>query len=949
MFRRFSCIFARCRGRDFYSHAKKKKISLRMSHPSGEAERQTQNHVGMTTFEQFFKSATREATHPSGNAPFDYQRRLADDPECRSRLIEIPTGLGKTAAVVLAWLWNRVHLGRKAWPRRLVYCLPMRTLVEQTADEVRKWLGERHWDGESDHDGKVGLHILMGGEDSGDWDIHPEREAILIGTQDMLLSRALNRGYGMSRYRWPMHFGLLNNDALWVMDETQLMGVSVETSAQLDGFRSDDKWPLMSACPTWWMSATLEKARLTTVDHREPDCGWPRETLTIEEQSRGRAAELFEAKKHVSPCPLTLSPDTKSTHCRQLAEYVATRHRALLEKPHPGGTFTLVIVNSVRRAQEIYAALITSEKKKPALGDPAKVALVHSRFRRKDRAKHEEVLFGTGDRIVIATQAVEAGVDVSARLLITELAPWSSLVQRIGRCNRRAEFADAEVLWIDLEPDAKGELLLPYSGAELDQARAALIPLKDASSASLRAVNIVQEKVIRPVLRRRDLVDLFDTTPDLCGQDLDVSRYIRDGEDSDVQFFWRGLSGNGEVGEEAHGVPLNDDELCRVSIGNAGKFLKSDKVRAFTWDPLNKEWTAAKRVRPGAVYLIDAASGGYSEKDGWTADVKYKLRKCPAGFPPREAYDKDRLSFIRHWQELAAHTSEVVAATDELAGSLQLDEPTTAMLHTAAQWHDVGKAHAFFQFLLRDGPMVPPNPQALYAKSENPQRRGGASKKRRGFRHELASALAWLLHGPADTPERDLIAYLIAAHHGKVRLSIRALPDEKGPGESGEQPFARGVWHDDLLPPVALPGVVDEPMRLDLSFMRMGEGEHGPSWLARMIALRDRLGPFRLAYLETLLRAADSRASAEAARRAPVGQAPSESSALVREDPAEEWGSVPELTPEQRALVDELVADGQALQHKFKPEPLYKTTGKGHYETDTVAEIRRARQQEKGE
>ena len=40
----------------------------------------------------------------------------------------------------------------------------------------------------------------------------PKRPAILIGTQDMLLSRALNRGYGMSRYRWPMHFGLLNND-----------------------------------------------------------------------------------------------------------------------------------------------------------------------------------------------------------------------------------------------------------------------------------------------------------------------------------------------------------------------------------------------------------------------------------------------------------------------------------------------------------------------------------------------------------------------------------------------------------------------------------------------------------------------------------------------------------------------------------------------------------------
>ena len=43
--------------------------------------------------------------------------------------------------------------------------------------------------------------------------------------------------------------------------------------------------------------------------------------------------------------------------------------------------------------------------------------------------------------------------------------------------------------------------------------------------------------------------------------------------------------------------------------------------------------------------------------------------------------------------------------------------------------------------------------------------------------------------------------------------------------------------------------------------MQMGEGKHGPSWLACTVALRDHLGPFRLAYLETLLRAADARAS----------------------------------------------------------------------------------------
>ena len=51
-------------------------------------------------FPTFFNAAT-------GNAPYDYQRRLGES-ACESRLINIPTGLGKTAAVVLAWLWTRV-------------------------------------------------------------------------------------------------------------------------------------------------------------------------------------------------------------------------------------------------------------------------------------------------------------------------------------------------------------------------------------------------------------------------------------------------------------------------------------------------------------------------------------------------------------------------------------------------------------------------------------------------------------------------------------------------------------------------------------------------------------------------------------------------------------------------------------------------------------------------
>jgi hypothetical protein len=63
--------------------------------------------------------------------------------------------------------------------------------------------------------------------------------------------------------------------------------------------------------------------------------------------------------------------------------------------------------------------------------------------------------------------------------------------------------------------------------------------------------------------------------------------------------------------------------------------------------------------------------------------------------------------------------------------------------------------------------------------------------------------------------------------------------------------------------PTSLPSTT-----LDLSYMELGEEPgRGPSWLARVLALRDNpdLGLFRLALLEALMKAADERASGGAA------------------------------------------------------------------------------------
>ena len=92
-------------------------------------------------------------------------------------------------------------------------------------------------------------------------------------------SRALNRGYAASRFHWPIDFGLLNNDCLWVFDEPQLMANGVSTSAQLAGLRQ--ALGTFGECPSVWMSATLEPGWLDTIDFRGK---FPAEPLELNEE-----------------------------------------------------------------------------------------------------------------------------------------------------------------------------------------------------------------------------------------------------------------------------------------------------------------------------------------------------------------------------------------------------------------------------------------------------------------------------------------------------------------------------------------------------------------------------------------------------------------------------------------------------------------------------------------
>lgn len=768
----------------------------------------------------------------TGQPPYPYQAALATSPDLPD-LLSVPTGAGKTAAAVLSWLWRR-RFGpselRLTTPRRLVFCLPMRTLVEQTRECAHRWFTR------AGLDPAVHIHQLMGGAVAREWDLAPAQDLLLVGTQDLLLSRALGRGYAMSRFRWPWHFGLLNSDCLWVMDEVQLMGVGLTTSAQLQGLR--ERLGTVGTARTLWMSATLAEGKLATVDLRER----PLTRLGLESADRDHPAltRRLHARKPLALATTRISK--KDARSDALAREVLAAHRP--------GSLTLVVVNRVRRAQDLHTAL------RRHAGDTP-LGLLHSRYRPAERRPLQAGLLPppphppwTG--ILVATQAIEAGVDISARTLFTELASWPSLIQRFGRCNRGGEYDDAAVRWIDIDDDPA-----PYTSHDLEHARPLLRSLTDVGPDALAALPAEPGVPEPPVLRRRDLQGLFDNDPDLAGHDIDIAPYIRAGDDLDAQVAWRPLPLD-EL--PARDLPaLRPDELCRVPVHALRDFLKKQRAQALRFSSLDGAWErlVPERLIAGMTVLLPQALGGYDPHLGWTADPAHRPSAIVTGDPalPEDHDAADPLSQgCADYVALATHAQDVVDVIRELAASL----PTLPLpiLERAARWHDLGKVHPAFQAMLthRLPEADPRRDHGPWAKSDGSH---GAPRclDRPGYRHELASALAYLAHGGDD-----LGAYLVAAHHGKVRMSIRTGPSEQPPnGATPGQRFARGVLDGETLPGAALgDGVVAPPTPLHLGLMELGDHDGAPSWSARVLRLLAEHGPFRLAYLEALLRSADA-------------------------------------------------------------------------------------------
>jgi CRISPR-associated endonuclease/helicase Cas3 len=563
-----------------------------------------------------------------------------------------------------------------------------------------------------------------------------------------------------------MAFGAINNDVLWVIDEVQLQGVGAVTAAQLQGLR--EKLGAAGPTRTLFMSATLDRTWLDTVDHRLEG----RTTLSLNNDDL--ASEPVRRIVGANKTVLRVEAGDEESIARAVAKH------------HRSGMLTLTVVNTVERARSVHRSLLK-------LNGTPELVLLHSRFRPGDRQAHLDELFAPIDRggpgrIVVSTQVVEAGIDVDAATLVTDVAPWSSIVQRFGRCNRRGRFDDAACYWLDSGVPTQ-KTATPYELAEMLAAREVLVDLegKSGNAAALPRLPIALGTGL--VLRRVDVLDLFDTSPDLSGHDVDVSRFIREADEFTASVFWRDEP-------PADDDPPNRYELCPASLSDLRKLLKklaersqrrSARVANQFGSPQSGDRPAAwvaldeRSLRPGLQIWLQSDVGWY---DAATGFGERNIRVDPVARPhqTRGFHDEctttegDRGARIGTPVTLSRHALDTANQARMIAERLSgtLDEETTRSIVSAALWHDVGKAHRVFQDTMIRGNSAEAPTGDYWAKCMK-----RAYHERPGFRHELASALAFL-NAKGSQRDAGLVAYLIAAHHGKLRLAAQPLPSDAG-------------------------------------------------------------------------------------------------------------------------------------------------------------------------
>ena len=752
----------------------------------------SQDITGGQEFSRHYKDFFRSLT---GYDPFPYQVDFATrDKEFVS--LEAPTGLGKSLAVICDFLYHSIH-SPKSTPRRLIFQLPLRTLVNQTLETINTLIERSGLE--------VDVYCLMGGNIEDDFTENPERRAIIVSTLDQLVSRQLNRPYTASRKAALMHFFATNDDVRLVVDETQLQTEAFPTSVKLhetltehSSFFGRELVLCSATMDLSVVSKPVNRCSLADADYEHP-----------------------YAKKKIG--------QYKKLHLHQLmtdAQLVE-----LIEKEHVDDTLTLVVVNQVKRAQAIFSRLKLPKR------------LLHSKYRRADRNTLEEGLDAFRG-VLVATQVVEAGIDLDARKLFSDICPYSSLVQRCGRCGRNGTYKDADIYVVDVATP------LPYKTSQLDACGDIITTLNDVSIKTLMGITAPPEHTKKSPIDDALIQELFD-----IHSQTPVTELVRDIQNPSVYVAWReqdNLHKWMETADKLELCSLMPNEFSKMGVAEA--WIKDEENSTRKRDVFRKVDFSTHKVTPGDTYYIPTTSGHYSERLGFVLGATKVVPEITEKTPKRgirRGYGSGETTAFG----LVGHSCDAANFARRITRDIDLvfDEYKEVLV-LSAYLHDIGKAHSVFQeTCYGDDPNNPLAKGAAYKKFENNEH-----YCRPGFRHEAASGLQCM-----EWELDDLVVWLVTSHHGQIISQFRSLREGIdteasccGVWSGDVVPAVKGAWRRDIPRPEGIPEQVgccfpETTIRLPW--------EHERRYEDIFSELYETYGPLILAALHTFVRIADHR------------------------------------------------------------------------------------------
>lgn len=345
----------------------------------------------------------REMLGPE-RAPYRHQLETAKSLlEGKSVVLRAPCGSGKSEAALVPFLQG-IKEKNERLPQHLIYSLPMRVLTENLAQRVK---GKLHFDDVVAHHGMEVSDPLF-------------EKSLIFTTIDQTVGAYCCVPLSASLGAGNIPAGAVVS-AMLCFDEVHTYDYERALNSMLIILESSKKFN----SPFAILSATLPDKFLSY-------CGRHLGTEVIDvsedEEDDIPCRKNREVLVHMQPGELTADAVENCFHS-------AGKNVKIL-----------VVCNTVDKAQALYNSL------RDIFGLD-NCFLLHSRFLPEDREKRERELlaaFQNQKKIcAITTQVCEVGLDISCDILLTEVSPIDSFIQRVGRCARRG--GNGQVLVFDIK------------------------------------------------------------------------------------------------------------------------------------------------------------------------------------------------------------------------------------------------------------------------------------------------------------------------------------------------------------------------------------------------------------------------------------------------------------------------------------------------------------------